>query len=291
MSSPALKSRTAPTAVPTPTTEVVTPALAAQWLHERPFPNRTLSPGAVAAYARDMLAGKWAVNNDAICFAADGGLLNGQHRLRAIVLAGETNPDIAIRTLVLRNLPPQAQESMDQGRIRRAGDVLSLRGFTKTNVLAATAVALLSIKHPSAGLGERYTTAEKVTLIERHPHIVESTALTAEGTHGPRARGINGSLAAALHYIGKHLLHKPETADAFMGVLKTGIPTYAGDPVHLLREKILTRIRANTVMSRTALHYSAIRAWNLFARGEGLTKFMAPRQTPILVDDLDTDLI
>ncbi|MDO0930218.1 hypothetical protein QQY66_00225 [Streptomyces sp. DG2A-72] len=55
----------------------VSPALARHWLTEHNTHNRSLRPRVVAAYARDMHAGRWMDNGETIKFAADGTLLDG----------------------------------------------------------------------------------------------------------------------------------------------------------------------------------------------------------------------
>ena len=94
----------------------VTPALAEQWLSGNSV-NRKIREAAVNQYASDMIAGRWSVTNDAICFSPDGLLLNGQHRLRAVTTSGET-----VAMLVMRNVPDEAMGHMDAGVKRTSAD-------------------------------------------------------------------------------------------------------------------------------------------------------------------------
>lgn len=58
---------------------LVTPELAAEWLNHNTR-NREKRPKRIAAYARDMAAGRWRRSGEAIKFAPDGTLLDGQNR-------------------------------------------------------------------------------------------------------------------------------------------------------------------------------------------------------------------
>lgn len=60
----------------------IDPATAERWLKANKR-NRKLRRGPVLAYARDMAAGNWRLTGEAIKFAPDGTLLDGQHLLGA----------------------------------------------------------------------------------------------------------------------------------------------------------------------------------------------------------------
>src|SRR5688572_25165711 len=94
----------------------ITPNMAEAMLGKN-FKNRNVSKGLVQAYARDMLSEDWRFTGEAIKFDVTGKLIDGQHRLLACVKAG-----VNFRSLVLRGLEPEAQEVLDSGRVRTAGD-------------------------------------------------------------------------------------------------------------------------------------------------------------------------
>lgn len=273
--------------------ETITPEMATRWLTQNRH-NRTLTEPTVAAYARDMLHGRWALSDSAICFDRDGTLLNGQHRLAACLRATLwAEKPVSFEAVVIRGLPTEAQEVMDQGRPRRVSDILRLRGYTQPNLLHGTARFLMSIKEPILVFAKRITTGEKLEIIERHPHLVDSVKLCQVGggkNNALQPRGLPPATATGLHYIGTHLLNMPAKADAFVTVLKTGVPAYPGDPVHLLRERVLSHRRTALRLPPRVLHYSAIKAWNAFVRDEPVTKFHPPRN-PVDINGLDIDLI
>jgi hypothetical protein len=79
--------------------EEVTPAIAREWLTKN-AKNRNLRETTVMAFARDMARDAWSENHQAIAFGADGELIDGQHRLAAIVKSGRS-----IRFLVIKDVP------------------------------------------------------------------------------------------------------------------------------------------------------------------------------------------
>lgn len=273
---------------PETTVETITPERAAKWVAEdrkrketNPRLNRPLNEATVSAYARDMQAGKWVFSEAAICFDAEGNLINGQHRLNACCLAG-----VPFRCLVIRNMPHGAQEVMDQGRIRKLPDILHLRGNTHNNRLAAALRAMTYIKHAtSAFRGYRATNAELLQILERHPRLVESV-----GMFDMPPKGVAPGLLAAIHYVGKHMLKEPEKADAFAQVFVTGVPTYTGDPAHALRESTLRHYAHKRSRLPTLQFYSTLRAWNAFRKGETRAKWATPREV-VTIDGLDPEQI
>lgn len=68
-----------------------------------------------------MASGNWRYTGEGIKFGPDGTLLDGQTRLRAIVLSGVT-----ITMPVWRGIDPDAQLVMDSGRPRSNSDALSM---------------------------------------------------------------------------------------------------------------------------------------------------------------------
>jgi hypothetical protein len=125
----------------------VTPALAKTWL-ENNFRNRPLREDTVKAYARDMILKKWVATHQGIAFNDKDELIDGQHRLHAIVLAGVT-----VRMMVTFGLPSQVagqemttMDAVDRGATRSVGDQLVIQhGFKYGSMTASICAAIGSI--------------------------------------------------------------------------------------------------------------------------------------------------
>lgn len=100
----------------------ITPAEAAKLL-EQNTSNRVLNKSAVNRYAAAMARGEWLVGNDAICIGKDGIILNGQHRLYAVVIS-EVPQEFLVRVDVESN----DLKAMDQGNKRIGADIATLLG-------------------------------------------------------------------------------------------------------------------------------------------------------------------
>lgn len=101
----------------------VTPDQARAWLNNR-APNRkvTESDTRIAEYAKIMTRGDWLVA-DALKFDKDGLLIDGQHRLMALIKA-----NINIKFLLVTGFEPDTIMVLDSGKPRAAHQSLSMMG-------------------------------------------------------------------------------------------------------------------------------------------------------------------
>lgn len=101
---------------------LMTPDLAAKLLKANTG-NRRMRRSTVEHLVRQIKAGRWITTGDAITVAASGRLLNGQHRLAAIVEAG-----VAVTVLLASGLDEEAYLVSDLGARRTVSDVTGLAG-------------------------------------------------------------------------------------------------------------------------------------------------------------------
>lgn len=123
----------------------VTPALAMQWLKNN-YGNRPVKDDVVVAYARDMVHGVWVATHQGLAFDVDEKLIDGQHRLKAVVMANKT-----VKMKVSFNLPAKIEGSemttmdcVDRGRTRSVADQLTIQHGFKYGSLTASICGALS---------------------------------------------------------------------------------------------------------------------------------------------------
>ena len=114
-------------------TEVVTitPEMAADWLERWNLLNRPVTQSNVDKITRIITEGRWLLTGDAITFS-DQRLIQGQHRLLAIIAAG-----IPVRSLVIWGVEDCVFDVLDQGKRRTVSDVLASHGQANTTAMAA----------------------------------------------------------------------------------------------------------------------------------------------------------
>jgi hypothetical protein len=104
----------------TTTIETVTPAMAADWLKMNTN-NRPLDQKRVQAFADDIRLGRWQTTHQGIALSKDGRLLDGQHRLSAIVVAQRS-----VQMMVFHGVDPRTFTVMDRGKPRTLRDVTGI---------------------------------------------------------------------------------------------------------------------------------------------------------------------
>lgn len=129
---------------------IITPDIARQML-EKNANNRPLSKKTLERYTRLMKDGEWGITTDAIGFDVNGRLMNGQHRLNAVIESGTEQT-----FFVVDDLPCDSFGYTDEGRNRTASDVLFIgRGAKQCSVLAA-----IIRSHISLGKGYRMRSSD-----------------------------------------------------------------------------------------------------------------------------------
>lgn len=118
----------------------ITPEMALAILNKNKN-NRKLSQKTVAFYVDQMKRGEWKITGQGISIDINGDLLDGQHRLNAIVESGVT-----IEMLIITDVSPDAFKVYDTGKNRSASDILSINGIKYHSVIASSIRSFYRLK-------------------------------------------------------------------------------------------------------------------------------------------------
>lgn len=124
--------------------ELITPAIASKMLETNTH-NRAIQQRLVNQYARDMKDGNWREHHQGIGFDVNGTLVDGQHRLWAIIEA-----NVSIYLQVTRGIAPEAMAGIDIGKGRTNSDLFTLDGIPRAGriVPMATMLSYITRKVP-----------------------------------------------------------------------------------------------------------------------------------------------
>lgn len=259
----------------------VSPALATDILNHNTW-NRDLKPGVVEAYARDMTEGHWMKNGATIVIATDNTLLDGQHRLWAVIESGKTIPMI-----IVRNADKACVATIDTGKARSYADYKKLTGKGTGNPIeygneVAAALRLtfwyenIWPAQPGTARAAKPTHSELDTTLEIHPDLpllVADVAGTAKLNHLGARTAISFVYALAAEKY-------PNEARAWLDVLKTGDAAKT-DPARFLRETLIARkLNGNPLDPPTKVVY-VIKSWNAFAQGITIAQLRWGNEEPI----------
>jgi hypothetical protein len=251
-----------------PTAEIVTvtPAMAKEWLKQNTN-NRNLRKNDVFNYARDMASGRWLMNGEAIKFCTDGRLLDGQHRLHAVLQAG-----IPVPMLVITGLPAETQHTMDAGIKRTTADAFSLDGQKNATVLAAVLRRVWLWDQGDHKFSGNYkpTTAECAELLSLRPEIHRSVEIAVHVNN--QFKYIPQSATGTAHHLFSRI--NPGETAWFFTRLADGAELSAGHPILALRNRAMSdRADRRTVPDWRHLAH-LIRAWNAVRTGRTLARIL-----------------
>lgn len=237
---------------------MVSPDLAQQWLL-RNHNNRPIRPRRVAGLARDMAAGRWASTGDTIKFAQDGALLDGQHRLHAVLHSGCT-----VEMAVAEDLDPDARVNVDTHAKRTFADVLTFRGESNVSTLAA-ATRLLCVYRGQSLRSNNVapTNDELIECLAQNPGLRQSAVVA-----GRISRTFRGP--TALYAVAHYLLTAVDVEDAnfFFARLLDGVGLPEESPILALRRWMENAtIRRLEVSAYERLGF-IFKAWNAYRDGK-----------------------
>lgn len=217
-------------------------------------------------FKNSMAAGHWKLTGEAIKFNTKGELIDGQHRLEAIIESGQT-----VEILVCRNVPDDAFMELDTGGSRTPGDILTVAGHEYTSGIASAIRHLTSLYEIEAGTMAPSSLAKKRVepqiLLEYAEEHREELIDAVKKVKSKEARVVCGppALFSALFFIFAE--YNSKGAEEFFDGLVNGVQFEYGtqDPVYQLR-RVLLDLRTSK-HKRRPNHYKAaltIKAWNAF---------------------------
>ena len=239
----------------------VTPRMAEEWLIRNTH-NRNVTDNVVKRIARDILNGQYHLNGETIKLAMDGTVLDGQHRLWAIMESG-----IGVWTVVITGLPMEAQDTVDRVKTRGIADALRMAGVPSANVLAGAISSAIIIQSDTPGdLSKGWPSVpEALDYLDKHPQIHASIPI---GEALSRVMKTSSVSAAGLHHV--FAMIDEEDADFFFDKLTTGADLAADSPIYRLRDFMHREITVQRRVNRVRLHAYYIKAWNAYREGRTL---------------------
>lgn len=268
-------------------TENITPAKAQTYL-QTSLGNRPISSPVVLSYADTMKKGKWMLNGMCIIFDTEGHLIDGHHRLMAVIKAG-----IPVKFDVVRGVSVDAFTTYDCGRHRTLGQLIAMQGAKHYNMVASIVVANEALVRKGRlfadnGIGirngsRRMTNTEKYELYRQDAEGFDRVAVIMCRLRS-QCRIVESSLAGGMYYYLTHTGgYDEDFVLAFFEALFT-LDTPAIEVVNQLRKVLTKDAMSNRKMPKEARWAIIAKAWNYYAAGEcpKLLKWAQTDNIPLL---------
>lgn len=248
----------------------MTPELAQKYLDTQVL-NRKLNPDWVAALARSIEKGEWILDGNSIKMDDNGHLIDGQHRLQAVVLSGMT-----VEMEVKSGFPSDAINVIDTfTRPRSMSDILTLRGIKNaTTVGAGVRTYELETRGVLNGNARyRVTPTTALDIYNSNPDVWQRCACLAKSCSNQRQNHLLLLKAPMIcGYAGYLIIKKgysSDKVDYFFNQLCSSRES-TNVSIEKLRTVLLRNITANKKYPQIAIRNMLVKTWNAYITGRAI---------------------
>lgn len=195
----------------------ITPELASEWLNHN-LVNRDIRRKKVEMFARDITAGKWQTNGEAIIFNQNRELIDGQHRLSAIVMAKKP-----VEMLVVNGIANDVT-LFDRGSNRSTTDVFRLMGYD-AKVANNSTVSMVRMHYLFQFSKDNVSDSELLDYISRHENNIVKADQIRKRLGSSNKYGFKmGAPAFLAFFYAYELGFDEKKIDRFTEILIKGMP-------------------------------------------------------------------
>jgi len=243
---------------------IITPAIAKEML-KRNSKNRKCAEKHVDFLSREMSTGNWMFDGQPIRFSMSGTLLDGQHRLSAVVLSGTSQ-----EFLVITGIDSEAFKVMDTGKGRSASDVFTINGIQNSSVAAAATRLIMVINEGFSGVATSAKLSNTVALENYNNYNGLAEIIS---TTGPFYLGFDKILPKSTIAGFRYLMAQKncEVSDEFWSKVCHGLALEDKCPANALRKKLILDKISVSSLQRMDKMAMIIKAWNAYRKGQKLT--------------------
>lgn len=246
---------------------LITPQTAAEMLKNNSG-NRPLSQARVDKYSQDMKLGNWKITHQGIAFDNNKRLLDGQHRLEAVVKSGAP-----VYLNVSHGLGGEIFDVLDTGGNRSKADVLGIAGLPPriAKIIGATIPYCVTYEMGNAAsksVPKKFGNTNIMTLeyFQANPTIIDSASFV---TKMPRRDAIvKESISCFMHHQIRQQGH--DDADEFLSQLLTGAEVPSGSAVFEMRKTLIANKIGTSRTIESVIINRIIAAYNIFHKGRFL---------------------
>jgi len=225
--------------------------------------NRPISHRLINGLVHDIQSRNWDLNGEAIVISKDGLLNDGQHRLMAIIEAGEP-----VQSVMVFGVSRDSRMTVDMGKARTTSNYLSMQSRAHATFAATVAGQWLGFTLGIYGKVSKTKEVTKRDVIKFYNarQIKIDAAIREYGARSKRLAG-NALVTAYLIIWEVDAVH----ADGFFHMLLSGANLDGDDPILWLR----SRFTSDNKLSSAERIEIILRYWNAWKEGRKLTRHLS----------------
>lgn len=238
--------------------KTVTPEIAKQFL-SRNHGNRNLSDKHVDFLASEMINNRWFFDGQPIRLNENGRLLDGQHRLNAVVRSNTSQ-----EFLVVTGIKSEAFKVMDTGKNRGAADVFKLSGIDYASQVSSASRLVHGISKGATRKKSKVSNSELLAFYEANPYILDCVK-KSEKLYKEFAHILSWTNIAGFMYLFSQ--RSVTDSEEFFHKLCTGLDLSINSPIYVLRKKLMSDATSVNKLPSTDKFAMIIKAWNHYRKG------------------------
>lgn len=257
--------------------EAISPEYAQQILNSKNNNNRPIKRTNLNRLVKAIDNDEWQVTNQGIAFDPEGNLLDGQHRLLAIVKTGQT-----LKIMVARNMNPEIFNVVDTGTARMASDILHISGCGNNSKEKAAAIKnyIFYTKYPSGSWsGHNITKPSHYEILEEYNSEIETwDEITKRiNAHHCKFHFFNKSVAIVFYKLALEKNYSKRVIEEFLTKFYGGSNLNIDNPMLSFRNQLMQKaFRNRGTNTQRFLLNCFIRLFNMYLNDVKKTKFIAP---------------
>lgn len=227
--------------------------------------NHSVSKKKVEEYAETMRRKEWMMNGEAIVFDKDNKLVNGQHRLIAVIKSGMTVP-----FLVVKGVDSDCFLTYDSGKKRTAADAFDIEGVKNAKLISSVvrkgcileddryAVIIDSRKRAS------YTKKELLEKYNRYCDYYDWALKLAISLNNKLGLYSIADIGAVMSHLKVYLDYETDDIEHFFKMLFQYKTTSDMNCLSYIRDKIVASSLNGTAIKPKVKQNMLIMCWNLY---------------------------
>lgn len=252
----------------------ISPKQAQEWLSRNDI-NRPPKESLILYLSKQMDKGLWRLNGETIIISKSGRLLDGQHRLHAVIKSGKT-----IKSNVCFDVSEDTFDSIDTGRQRSGGDVLSIRGIDNSIRKSSIIRAILLYKRGNmrafgwqlgSGVSKKVKDSTSISnhdileYMEKNSQSIEEIYQFSV-TLWQKVKIISLTQLAIFYYLFSQL--DKDKAQNFLNKLILGENISHGDIIGICRRRIENNSHSVKKLPPITITAYIIKTWNAYVLGK-----------------------
>lgn len=247
---------------------IVTPQMARKFLDSM-VGNRVPSKSRCAVYAADMRNGRWELNGETIKFDKYGRMIDGQHRMLAVIEA-----DRPVWFTITRNIDPAAFVTLDSGQTRTTGQVFAIQHIKNSTTAGSIVLKVGELRTSKKITGG----GKKAKMFGTNRDILEQYERDAEG-YGRAAEFAQAMykkmriytptfIGAVYYYLTHDMGYGASVVEDFFTCVHTIGTTHIKQADKLKEHLIKKQLVTGTKLSVEYAFAVTAKCWNKYVNGE-----------------------